>query len=108
MTKFTLFKIIQLVNLWDIVSTYAFYRLAGNNFQELSPFYEFAGWNIYIFLLFKYIMLVILSIWVFKLFNDRYFITFYLIVYSLYSYAIFNNVMAYNNLANMMMIENLK
>lgn len=108
MKKFTMFKIIQVVNLWDIVSTYAFYKLAGDSFREASPFFVWAWDNIYIFLLFKYMMLVILSIWVFKLFSDRYFVTFYLIIYSLYSYAIFNNVMAYNSLANIMMIENLK
>lgn len=108
MTKFTMFKIIQIVNIGDIISTYAFYVLAGNSFRELSPFYELMGGNIYAFLFLKYVLLVILSIWVFKLFSDRYFVTFYLIIYSLYSYAIFNNVMAYNSLANIMMIENLK
>ena len=62
MTKFTMFKIIQVVNLGDILSTYAFYRLAGDSFREASPFFVWAGENIYIFLLFKYVMLVILSI----------------------------------------------
>jgi len=107
MTKFTMFKIIQIVNIWDIISTYTFYNLAWNSFRELSPFYELMWWNIYAFLFLKYILLVILSIWVFKLFSYKYFVTFYLIVYSLYSYAIINNVMAYHTLSNIMMIENL-
>lgn len=108
MKKFTMFKIIQIVNVWDIITTYAFYSLAWESFREASPFFVWAGENIYIFLFFKYIMLVILSIWVYKLFNDRYFVTFYLIIYSLYSYAIINNTIAYHSLANILMIENLQ
>lgn len=94
--KYTMFKIIQIVNIWDIFTTYAFYKLAWREyFTELSPFFNLLWWNIYAFLVLKYILLVIISIWIYKLFSEKYFMTFYMMIYILYSFAIANNIMAY-------------
>ncbi len=91
MIKFIMLCLIQLVNLWDMVTTYLFYLKAWPHFMEISPFYRYVWHNIYFFLLLKFTVILIISIWIYKLFSEKYFFVLYTTLLFLYVYAITNN-----------------
>ncbi len=99
-----MFWLLQVVNMIDIYTTYNFYNLSGEHFREASPLFVMMWWNIYLFLIFKFLLITILTIWIYKVFSEYYFMTFFAVIFILYSYAIANNVIAYHSFTEMMLM----
>ncbi len=104
MLKLFMFWLIQVINMIDIYTTYNFYNLSWDHFREISPFFTMMWWNIYLFLFLKFLLITIISIWIYKLFSYWYFMTFFAIIFILYSYAITNNVIAYHSFTEMILM----
>lgn len=104
MLKLLMFWLLQVINVIDIYTTYNFYMLSWDHFREISPFFVYSWENIYIFLFMKFLLITIITIWIYKLFSDSYFMTFFTIIFILYSYAITNNVIAYHSFTEMIIM----